>query len=106
MSRPHYGWWGYVKAMIRRHPERRGQTLTGTALREYEAVQAAIEQTERMSNGHDRLRVIELVYWKNTCALKYAGLHVRYSEYTVQNWHADFIRAVAQNFRCDSLLDD
>ena len=92
--------------MIRRYPERRGQILTGTDLREYEAVRDAVEQTERMRNGHDRLRVIDLVYWKNACALKYAGLHVRYSEDTIQNWHADFIRAVAHNFRCDSLLDD
>lgn len=105
MSSPRYGWWGYVKAMIRKYPERRGQTLTGTALREYEAVQAAIEQTERMRNGANRLKVIELVYWKKTHALKNAGLYVRYSECTVQNWHADFIKTVARNFRCDSLLD-
>lgn len=106
MSHPRYDWRGYVKAMIRRYPERRGQALTGTALREYEAVQAAIEQTERMRNGRDRLRVIELVYWKRVCDLKHAGLYVWYSEDTVQNWHADFIKAVAKNFRCDSLLDD
>ena len=99
MSRPHYGWWGYVKDIIRRYPD-------AVTPWEYDAVRAAIEQTGRMSNGHDRMRVIELVYWKKTCALKYAGLHVRYSEDTAQNWHADFIRAVAQNFHCDSLLSD
>lgn len=105
MSRPRYGWWGYVKSMVRLYPERRGQALTGTALREFEAVRAAIEQTERMRNGHDRLKVIDLVFWKRTCDLKHAGLYVRYSENTVQNWHADFIKAVAQNFHCNSLLD-
>lgn len=102
MSRPRYGWWGYVKSMVRLYPERRGQALTGTALREFEAVRAAIEQTERMSNGANRLKVIELVFWKRTYTLPGAALQVPCSERVAQRWHADFIRAVARNF---GLLD-
>ena len=105
MSRPRYAWWGYVKAMVREYPERQGQALTGTALREYEAVQAAIEQTERMRGGHDRLKVIGLVYWKRACTLLGAALQVPCSERTAQRWSSAFIKTVARNFRCDSLLD-
>lgn len=105
MSRPRYGWWGYVKSMVRLYPERRGQALTGTALREFEAVRAAIEQTERTSNGANRLKVIELVFWKRTHYISGAALQVPCSEKTAKRYHADFIKAVAQNFRCDSLLD-
>lgn len=103
MSRPRYGWWGYVKSMIRKYPERRGKALTSVALQEYEAVRAAIEQTERMRGGHDRLRVVELVYWKRVkCNIAGAALQIPCSEKTAQRWHGDFIRAVAQNF---GLLD-
>lgn len=31
MSRPHYGWWGYVKDIIRRYPTMRGKSLVGAA---------------------------------------------------------------------------
>ena len=102
MSRPHYGWWGYVKDIIRRYPSMRGKQLTGVALREYEAVQAAIEQAERMRNGAGRLRVVDLVFWKRTYTLPGAALQVPCSERTAQQWHADFIKAVARNF---GLLD-
>lgn len=105
MSRPHYGWWGYVKDIIRRYPSMRGKPLTGVALREYEAVQTAIEQTERMSNGHNRLKVVELVFWKQTHYISGAALQIPCSEKTAKRYHADFIKAVAQNFRCDSLLN-
>ena len=30
----------------------------------YLAITAAVEETERMTNGRDRIRIIELIYWK------------------------------------------
>ena len=76
--------------------------MAGTALREYESVQAAIEQTERMRSGADRLKIIRLVFWECTYTLPGAALQVPCSERVAQRWHADFIKDVARNF---GLLD-
>jgi hypothetical protein len=70
--------------------------------REYEAVRRAIERTERLSNGRDRLRVIRLVFWDRTHNLAGAALTVPVSYDTAQNWHCQFIRLVASNY---GLLD-
>lgn len=105
MSKPRYSWWPYVKDMIRQYPRRLGQSLTGIAACEQAAVQAAIEQTERMSDGQNRLKVIRLVLWDGTHYIAGAALQVPCGEKTAKRWHADFIKAVAQNFRCDGLID-
>ena len=102
MSRPHYAWWGYAKDVIRRYPSMRGKHLAGVAKREHDAVQAAIEQTQRMRGGHERLKIVDLVFWQCTHDLSGAALQVPCSERTAQQWHADFIKAVARNF---GLLD-
>lgn len=47
MNKQHYPWWGYIKAVIRAYPGRMGVDLSGVARREFEAVQAAVEATER-----------------------------------------------------------
>lgn len=104
MSNPRYSWWGYVKDMIRKYPGRQGKKLTGTALREFRAVQAAIEETERKEDGQARLAVVDLVLWQGKRSISGAALEIPCSERTAQQWHADFIREVARNFRCNGLL--
>lgn len=96
MSKPRYGWWGYVKSMIRRYPDEDNDD-------ERAAVLAAIEQTERMVNGSARMRVVEMVLIKQTHMLPGAALEIPCSEHTAQRYHADFIKTVAKNFRCNSL---
>jgi len=102
MRKPRYGWWGYVKGMIRQYPKRKGQELFGVVMREYEAVNEAVEETAQMKDGADRLMVIDLVLWKGTHQIPGAALQVPCSERTAQQWHADFIKMTAKNF---GLLD-
>ena len=102
MSKPRYGWWGYVKWMIRQYPARKGRYIHAAALREQSAVQKAIDQTEAMDNGTERLQVIDLVFFKQTHTLEGAALMVPCSYDTAQKYHAQFIKAVARNF---GLLD-
>lgn len=102
MSKPRYGWWGYVKWMIRQYPARKGRYIPAAALREQLAVQKAIDQTEAMDNGTERLQVIDLVFFKQTHTLEGAALMVPCSYDTAQKYHAQFIKAVARNF---GLLD-
>lgn len=102
MSKPRYGWWGYVKWMIRQYPVRKGRYIQAAALREQSAVQKAIDQTGAMDSGTERLQVIDLVFFKQTHTLEGAALVVPCSYDTAQKYHAQFIKAVARNF---GLLD-
>lgn len=97
MSRPSRDWWGYVKAMIRRYPEK-------TNRNERKAVERAVEQTRILKDGAERLLLIEMVFWSKTHTISGAAQKIPCSYETAQQWHADFIRLVAQNFRCKSLL--
>lgn len=102
MSKPRYDWWGYIKAVIRRYPELKGRDVSGIALREKEAVEAAIAATERMQNGRERLEVVDMVFWKKTHTLSGAALMVPCHYETARHWHSDFIKEVARKF---GLLD-
>lgn len=98
MSKPHYGWWGYVKDMIRRYPD--GNVTPD----EFSAVKSAVEITGRMPNGADRLKVIELVLWKGTHKVPGAALQVHCSERTAWRWQSAFIKETARNFNCNGLV--
>ena len=102
MSKPRYSWWGYIKAVIRRYPSLTDAEVSGVALREKEAVRAAVEATERLDNGADRLMVVDLVFWSRTHTLEGAAMQVHVSLRTAQEYHRQFIRLVARNI---GLLD-
>lgn len=97
MNKQHYPWWGYIKAIVQAYPGRVGSSLSGVAKREYEAVQAAVETTERMEGGEMRLRVIRLVHWDKTHTLEGAALTVPCSERAAIYWQRKFFEMVAKN---------
>lgn len=76
--------------------------LPSTRQREYEAVRRAVEATARMRNGVERLRIIELVYWKHSHTLAGAGLTVGYGYDRAKQIHREFILTVAAAY---GLLD-
>lgn len=96
-KKKHYPWWGYIKAVIRAYPDRMGVDLSGVEKREFEAVQAAVEATERMTGGQDRLKVIRLVHWDRTHQLPGAALLVPCRERTAYYWQREFFEMVARN---------
>lgn len=131
MSRTRYGWWAYVKDMIRRYPalsqeyaDLHMQSITAdysgmphgsggetrtvenlamrelphNAQREYEAVRAAIARTKVLSNGTDRLKIIDLVFWRRSHTLEGAAASIPVSYRQAQRYHAEFILLVAQKF--------
>ena len=97
MSQPHYGWWGYAKHMARRWPD-------GLNENEYAAVAAAIAETERRKDGAERLELIRTVLLEGSGTLERAAVTIPCSTRTAQRWHADFLRAVGRNFRCEGLM--
>lgn len=98
MSKTRYGWWGYVKWMIRQYPARYGKYIQGKALDEQMAVQRAIDETLPMENGAERMQVIELVFFKQTHTLEGAAQIVPCSDRTSRRWHTDFIKLVAREY--------
>lgn len=66
--------------------------------REYEAVRRAIEATKLLPNGAQRLRIIELVYWKRSHTVEGAAMRVGYSEDRGKQLHGDFVRLVGKMY--------
>lgn len=77
--------------------------LPYTKQREYEAVKRAVEATKRLPNGQQRLKIIELVYWKKSHTVEGAAMRVGYSPDRGKQLHGDFIRLVAKYY---GLMDD
>lgn len=89
MSRPRYPWWGYVREILRRYPNR-------TTAAETAAVEYAITQTEHMVDGQSRLSVIQMVFFQKTHTLQGAALEVPCGYETAKRWQQSFLLLVAQ----------
>lgn len=76
--------------------------LPYTKQREYEAVKRAVEATKRLKNGEARVKMIDLVYWRNRYKLKDAADKIGYSYDRAKQMHRAFILEVAKHY---GLLD-
>lgn len=95
----HYDWWKYVKGIVMAYPGRQGVELSGVAVREQEAVRAAIEATERTKSGTSRLDVIRMLHWNKprTLTLEGAALAIPCARSTAAQWQKEFFEEVARN---------
>lgn len=93
----HYTWWAYIKSIVREYPARQGANLHGVALREYEAVQDAVDATERMTDAVARMSVIRLVHFERTHTIAGAALTIPCGERTAMRWQRRFFEEVARN---------
>lgn len=91
MGNPRYGWWGYVKWMIRGY--KNGALLTKA---ESEAVRDAVTETGQLVDGAERLKLVDMVLWKRTHTIQGAAMAIFVSDRTAQEWHRQFIRLVGQ----------
>lgn len=62
--------------------------------RELDAVKRAIATTGRYRNAKERLKVIELVYWRESHTLQGAAQFCNYSYAAAKEWNAEFIGLV------------
>lgn len=58
---------------------------------EYDAVRKAIAITELMRTGTDRLKLMDMVFWKNSHTLQGAAMAINVSYETAVEYHRDFI---------------
>lgn len=77
--------------------------LPATKQREYEAVKRAVETTLQLPNGSQRVKIIDLVYWKRSHTVEGAAMRVGYSTDRGKQIHGEFVRLVARNY---GLMDD
>ena len=73
--------------------------LSPVKMREYEAVRKAVEDSSSVpGNGHLRVNLVEMVYFKRTHTLEGVCqvLHISYG--TAKNYNHDFLCCVAKNF--------
>lgn len=63
--------------------------------REYDAVRQTILLTEHLRTGLDRLKLIDMVFWKGTHTLAGAAMALNISYDTAIDYHGDFIMLVA-----------
>ena len=66
--------------------------------RELEAVRQALKYISTQKHADERLRVINLYYWRKTNTLYGAAMKVGFHEQTVKEWNREFIKKIAENF--------
>lgn len=91
MPKIQYLGWNYAKNIIREYGK------SGLRDKERAAVEKTIEETKALSDGMERLRLINLVFWKQSRTLDGACMACCISERTGRRWHTDFIRRVCKN---------
>ena len=72
--------------------------LPPTKQHELEAVQEAIKATRRMYGGEERIKLVNLVFWKRSHTLDGAAQELHLSERTARRWHTAFIYLVAEKY--------
>lgn len=99
MSKPRELWWPYAKNVVRAYPKlhRVAQTgkLTAQDRRHHDAVQYAIECSKNEKNYIQRMKLIDLVYWKQSHTVAGAGRVVGYEYSQARAINGQFIRLVA-----------
>lgn len=70
--------------------------LPYTKQREYEAVKRAVEITMSFPNGSQRMKIIDLVYWKRSHTVEGAAMKAGYSPDRGKQLHGEFVRLVAK----------
>lgn len=93
----HYPWWSYIKEVIRHYPSQRNADLHGVDKLNHDAVQAAVEATERMEDGEDRMKLIKLVYWDGTHTIDGAAQKIPCGRRTAMRMQRNFFETVARN---------
>ena len=70
------------------------RSLPAARQADYDAVTKAIEMTSRLKTGPERLKLIDMVFWKQSHTLDGASYALGYSYENGQRYHQDFLRLV------------
>ena len=82
-----------------------GKSFGGTLTTQQKPKPRRLAQTGQMPDGQRRLSVIGMVFFRKTHTLHGAALEASCSYATAKRWQQAFIREVACNFKCNSLIE-
>lgn len=91
---PNYGAVGHGSGISKPTEQVALRLLPASKQIEFDAVHDAIADVERQKNGCDVMRLIKMVYWKNSHTLAGAAMKIGIGADTAWQWHGDFIRLV------------
>lgn len=93
MSRPKYEYYGEVKKRIRGYTKDRPIVTIMQGIYDT-AIARAMEDTLRMPDGEERIKVVEYVLIKGGSYIE-ASFRYHYSDSTVTRWVSQFVNLVA-----------
>ena len=94
MSYTKYYWFGHVKRTIEQYPNGLSDGTVQSAIAKG-AIEKAITETYKMTDGADRVKLVEMVYFKKVCTLDGASMKLHISYRTAVRWSHKFIYLVA-----------
>lgn len=90
-------WIGHAKGITRDYYDNQGKELSGAALRNFVAVDNAVDDTLRMKDGQFRVKLIQLLHRDRKLTLEGAGMAVHCGVATAGRWQKKFFEMVARN---------
>lgn len=70
--------------------------FSGWKAREYDAVERAVLETTSLPDGAERLRLIDMLFWRQTHTLHGAAYELHIGYRTARRWQARFVVRVAE----------
>ena len=67
------------------------------------AIDIALEQQKAYYNGAERMRMVDLVYFRRSHTITGAAMEVQYSPEAVQRWNAELVHAAAAALRAQKM---
>ena len=67
------------------------------------AIDIALDQQKAYYNGTERMRMVELVYFKRSHTITGAAMEVSYSPEAVSRWNAELVHAAAAALKAQKL---
>lgn len=94
MSKPRHYWHNFVQQTIQKYPDDLDESIQSEIARG--AIKQALQDTARMRDGKDRLKLINLVLFEKSHTVDGAAFTIGVSERTAKRWKRAFINAVAK----------
>ena len=92
-----FAWWPYISNVISRYQrDKQRNDLDRVELLQVAAVEFAKSKAMDKDDGGDRIRLVELVYWRRGYSLTRAAMEIPISYTTARRWKYDFFCDVAQ----------
>lgn len=95
MSRPKYYWYTHVRRTVENYPHRL-QADTEQGRLALSAIEKVIESTKAMQDGEDRIKLINMLYWRKSHTIDGAAHRLHISNRTAWRWVKRFIYDVAR----------